>query len=166
VAAALGIHHIVEVEGALARQIVCDDRFFPLVLFRWGRRPAAADYFAMFSDYERLYRRGRRFFAVHDTAECAALPGAEERRALVEMCREQAEEAARYCVGTAIVAPNRAVHDGLSAVGWLVPHGSLWIVVDDLPSAVDRAIEALRAEGLPPSSGLSTYQAQLHARPA
>jgi hypothetical protein len=153
-------------EHAPARRIVRDERFWPLVFFRWGRRPTAADYFAMFSDHERYFRRKQRFHVIHDTSDCAALPGAEERRIIAEMSREQEQAAARWVVGNLTVVPNRALHEVLAAVRWLVPQGARWALVESLPEAIDGAIVALRAEGLAAPPALLAYASELHARTA
>jgi len=107
----------------------------------------------MFSKFEDLWSRGRRFLTVTDASE-AGVGNAVQRKRIAEWMKANAERAQRLSLGSIIVIKSDVIRGAMRAIAWISQTDFESEYVADLPRALARARALLdeRQDSLPPPS--------------
>ena len=129
-----------------------DMQYFPLILVQSPARVDEDGIREMFARFDELYVARKRYALVMDTTATRALPSAKERKVLADLVKACADEARRWCVGTAMVVDSPLIRGVMTAVSWVAPSPTRTIHVATMKEAVDWCYAQLDVAGieLPP----------------
>jgi hypothetical protein len=140
-------------------------KYFPLVVVTSPPSVDEEGIREMFGRFEGLYRARKRYALVMDTTNTREVPNAKHRKVLTDLTQACADDARRWCVGTAMVVDSPLIRGVLTAVAWVVPSPTPTVHVATLPEGVGWCCRSLDAAGLELTPETKQYWEQLASAP-
>lgn len=131
-----------------ASEVRLDHTAFPVVIHTWVGSPTAKLVDAYFDRVTDLGKRDRKYFVITD-ASVAQRPDASVRRAITQHSERLRDQRERLDMGSVVIVTNAMVRGALTAMQWLDPGMAEVTYVADLDTALARARETLRRNGVP-----------------
>jgi hypothetical protein len=135
-------------DNTVRSSVQIDTEAWPLVVMRMPRRLDMAAIDDWMYGIDAVLSRRTRFSTIVDTSAMKHLPGAVERRRLVELLNERELEERRYNLGNGVVVASAAARAALTAIHWLRPPAVPQHVAGSFPAALEWCCHRLIAGGV------------------
>ena len=127
--------------------IVLDTQYWPVIITTWfGEANEAAITRFFVENDARVFARAQRertpVVLISDAAH-AERPSAKVRKVLADKTSSQSKDVEDLTLGSIIVVENALIRGAVTAMSWILPRMKDMIVVGDIATAIDRALELL-----------------------
>ncbi len=147
--------------------VVLDTQYWPVVVTTWFGEANEAAVRRFFTEHDaRVFARAQRertpFVLVSDAAH-AERPSAKVRKLLADRTSAQSKDLEDLTLGSIIVVENALIRGAVTAMSWILPRMKDMVVVGDIGTAINRALEMLDARRMVRPATLSAAR---YRRPA
>jgi hypothetical protein len=139
---------------------------WPLAVSTLGDDLSDTELEAMFSEWDVAFARKERFVTLNDMRGLKSMPSAKQRARVAEWTRSLERIMVQYSLGYTNVSQSPLVRGALKAIDWLNPPKVPQAHFGTMTAACDWCIGRLRTAGLPITSSINAYRADLVAESA
>lgn len=139
---------------------------WPLAVSTLGDDLSDAELEAMFSEWDAAFTRQERFVTLNDMRGLKSMPSARQRARVADWTRSLEPVMTKHSLGYCNVSQSPLIRGALKAIDWLNPPKVPQAHFGTMTAACDWCIERLRSSGLPITSAINAYRADLVAESA
>ena len=139
---------------------------WPLAVSTLGDDLSDTELETMFSEWDVAFARKERFVTLNDMRGLKSMPSARQRARVAEWTRSLEAAMVQYSLGYTNVSQSPLVRGALKAIDWLNPPKVPQAHFGTMTAACDWCIGRLRTAGLPITSSINAYRADLVAESA
>lgn len=140
--------------------------YWPLAVSTLVDDLSEAELEAMFSEWNAAFARQERFVTLNDMRGLTSMPSARQRARVAEWTKSVEPQMVEYSLGYTNVSTSPLIRGALKAIDWLNPPKVPQSHFGTMTAACDWCIGRLRAAGMPITSSINAYRADLVAESA